>query len=299
MSEDVSFILVTYSQGQVFARSQEVLSNTFLQFSEENSEQGKFPRAISLRYSEDTIRLCSWYKNISDLKNDAGYAGEIYYWAWKPHILLDVINNISKEGDIILYCDSSRYDRRGFVEDPLVLFELMKREGYSILASGFSHYLLNSHSNLFSDGGIFKNCGEWSSFQSPHVVASHLAIKNCDFSKEFLGEWSMMCRDHSLIKRNRVADQALLNVLIQKHKIPAINFTKVLSNKLLPHRDLKSINYVISSLKRQGEGVTIEFPGFSIAGYLLGWFWEGVRVLRRAFSRLKKQLSSLMSRRDA
>ncbi|MCW5213274.1 hypothetical protein VU04_10245 [Desulfobulbus sp. TB] len=274
-----AFHLVTYAQGEPFISSQRKLGETFLSYSEERF-------GIQMRiheYNQDLIKNCFFFGKIEHYKfSGTGYSSQIYLWAWKPFVILEALEK-AESGDVILYCDSSRYDLRGFIESPWVLYDAVLVTQRGVLTSGYSQYLLNSQLRLFANYNAFVESTALGvkHFYSPHVVASHLLVKKSEFSESFLREWAVLCEDQKKIMASRVPDQALLNSLIQKYQLDGIDITNSISNKMMPHRELKSINFIIKAVQMvPKECAEIGPPNLDIKYLLISYFFEIIRILK-------------------
>lgn len=199
----------------------------------------------------------------------------------------------ASDGDVILYCDASRYDKRGFVTNPWLLFDAVGKTQNGLLASGFSYYLLNSQQRLYSGYSQLDACLGLKSFLSSHTLASHLLVKKSKFSVHFIQEWASLCLDFAKISSNRVADQALLNILIQKYRIDGVNCTNILSNKFKPHNEMKSVNFIIKAVD---SGAEISVPKFITRYLLISYLWEIIRVLSSFFNSLKNGTFKILKR---
>lgn len=105
--------LVTYAEGAVFGDSAQALVKTAQTFGHEQDV-----------YSLSNVTKLFPSAAVEKLRNSgSAAAARNLHFAWKP-VLLQAIGMESEPDEIIVYCDSSRYFRAGWTEDPIGFLKL-------------------------------------------------------------------------------------------------------------------------------------------------------------------------------
>ena len=204
--------LVTYSNDK-YKKQQKALA-----------EQAKIFFDGVFVYGEKWLRKTNFYlenKNILDQPRGAGY------WLWKPFIILETFKHI-KEGDVILYIDSSDTFKDGVVN-------FLKK------------YFKNSDKNLILTPGAFpqkdwtkKDCFVLMDCDTPdfhnviQLEAGILCFKKCNETVELVKNWLEYCQNENIITdiqnikgnnyegfKDHRHDQSILTNLYVKNKLNA------------------------------------------------------------------------------
>lgn len=104
--------LITYADGAVFEDSAQSLRETANTF---GLKQEVYDRSeVKKHFSTTTVQSMQYSRSA---------AASNLHFAWKP-VLLQAIGMESEPDEIIVYCDSSRYFRAGWTEDPVGFLKL-------------------------------------------------------------------------------------------------------------------------------------------------------------------------------
>ena len=146
-------------------------------------------------------------------------------WLWKPHIILDALDN-SDPGDVIVYCDSGTLvtssleplaDACRRLTDGVLGFEVGK---------GFVERQWTKR-----DAFVLMNCDKPAYIDTPQLRAGTIVFVNCTASRQFVAEWMKLVCQVRLVSdlpsmcglpefidfRAHRHDQSLFSLLYKKH----------------------------------------------------------------------------------
>jgi hypothetical protein len=167
----------------------------------------------------DMLKTTEFYKNNKELLDSKKGAG---YWAWKPFIILKVLESIDY-GDALFYCDSGI----NLIRNPRELIPLCKKEGGILLFSNDVQSFKYTKRDCFVEmKADYKRY--WHSYQAFGGFQVYIKTKK---TVEFIKEWlnwvqiPHLVDDSMSIKPNFKGfiqhswDQSILSILAQKHNI--------------------------------------------------------------------------------
>jgi hypothetical protein len=109
------------------------------------------------------------------------------YWTWKPQLLNHVLGSIPNEGELLIYSDAGTEIVNNFLTRRRFQRFLIETKHQPILAFNTSvpEYKFTKNkclSLLDSEGSKYTN----------QIAATTIIIKNCDKSREFIGQWAQI-----------------------------------------------------------------------------------------------------------
>lgn len=116
------------------------------------------------------------------------------YWLWKPYFILKTLEKMP-ENDVLIYGDSSLLVKKPIVE---FIAPLLQQKDIVLFDYYAPEYGTASRSAI---GAVFKaiNCQTETCYQSPHVWAGILVLKNTPKSRQFIREWLSLCKKPELL----------------------------------------------------------------------------------------------------
>lgn len=181
------------------------------------------------------------------------------HFVWKP-LLLSKVAKEAEFGEIIVYCDSSKYDSNGWKYDPKLFSKLFSDNGGSSFFVGGHHpvFTLSSLSSssyssvksLSSKIGLSVSRAQWKNL--PQAMASPIVFRNDESSREILRAWASLSRTDFFYKNLR-CDQVALNLLALEFDIQSFCLGADTSlpkhNPLEPHPPWsKSHNFMLERI---------------------------------------------------
>ena len=140
----------------------------------------------------DEIHVCDESTNYPILKNfidsnkfilnERGYG----FWAWKPHLILDIFNK-AKLGDVICYADSGCQISNSAAEKFKENINICKKNKSlfyhmpNILERNYTKYKLLEYFDAVNDPEIFN---------TPQIQATYFYIEVCDENLEIIKKWA-------------------------------------------------------------------------------------------------------------
>ncbi len=170
---------------------------------------------------ESIYSYFSWkYKEILEQPRGGGY------WLWKPYIILDVLNNKMKDGDLLLYLDSGDIffgDMRNLMINVLRHYDIM-------LTIGHNKQKIYCKRDAF----VLMGCDAEIYWENMQIEAGMIMLKKTDKTISIINEWIEFCCNPKILtdipntcgKDNfpefidHRHDQAVLNNLKVKYKLP-------------------------------------------------------------------------------
>lgn len=229
--------LVSFAYGEVFLESAEKLKETAESFGVMHEVYG--PRDVIRLYESKTLLSLSKTGSIQSAQN--------LHFTWKPLLLREIALN-SKEGEIIAYIDSSRYDIDGWVHNPVNILNFFKdpNTAHDFLAGPhFAEFVLGDFSSISRKSCIntLESLGLHAKKAKlrkiPQTMASPIIFRNSEISRRVLDDWVSMALDSDFFSKNLRSDQAALNLLSLRHKITSLCLSRVNSvpsfDPLNPH----------------------------------------------------------------
>lgn len=247
--------LVTYAEGAVFGASGQALVKTAKTFGHKQEV-----------YSLSNVTKLFPSAAVEELRNSgSAAAARNLHFAWKP-VLLKAIAMESELNEIIVYCDSSRYFRAGWTEDPIGFLKLFSDSENSLSFFIGPHYdefsMSSFSSSRFSSVKqssklleINISRTDWK--QMPQALASLVIFRNNDESRAILLDWVQLATETNFFSKNLRSDQAALNLLYMKHRIGSLCLSAKNGatpfNPLEPHPAwAKNHNFMLSKMLDSG-----------------------------------------------
>lgn len=253
--------LVTYAEGAVFGDSAQALVKTAQTFGHKQEV-----------YSLSNVTKLFPSAAVEELRNSGSVAAaRNLHFAWKP-VLLQAVARESEPDEIIVYCDSSRYFRGGWSEDPVGFLKLFADSENSLgffIGPHYHEFSMSSFSSSrFSSAnrcskllGINISRTDWK--RMPQAMAANVIFRNNDESRAILRDWVQLATETNFFSKNLRSDQAALNLLYMKHRIGSLCLNPKNGappfNPLEPHPPwAKNQNFMLSQMLESGGGESIK-----------------------------------------
>lgn len=198
------------------------------QLKDEANKMGIFSEII-LYTESDLPRLCEKEHYDFIKSHSRGYG----YWLWKPLILLDVMNTISKPGDVIMYTDAGTSLNKQGLPRMKEYIKMVTKTSDGILAPcNLKHKeKIWTKEDVLTELKCDEKCRE-----SGQIASGTLLLCHSDKNIEFIREWfrAMIKNNYTLvddtpsIKPNDLEfkehrhDQSLLSILLKTTRPDAI-----------------------------------------------------------------------------
>lgn len=205
--------LVTFAEGENYKNSQRNMDSSLKIADIDEHDKWDFNKIKETKF---------YSKNKELLDKSPGYG----FWAWKPYIILNRLNNMNDD-DILIYMDASRYETDGFKNSCLGTINFMKKYNVYIIP-GFKTDKTNFQMIKPSCLKYFGLENNKSFLNSDNTFTSPMILRKNDFTLKFIKEWLDAClvednvSPQNLTKNGgilHIYDQAVLNCLMYKYTI--------------------------------------------------------------------------------
>lgn len=149
-------------------------------------EKGKFDLVIEYGPEDLEENFKKKYEHILKKPRGGGY------WLWKPYLILKTLQERSKEGDYLFYCDSGAY----YINKIDYLINTMEKNSLDIML--FELPLIEKQWTK-RDAFILMDCDNEKTADSNQISATYILIKKDRKTLEFIKEYLKYCSDERIL----------------------------------------------------------------------------------------------------